>query len=57
MTEDINYNRSEIEFTSVEGPLNMYETTSNKTTLKFLISPGAGGEYAQKLVFLVSFLL
>ena len=33
MTENINYNRSETEFTSVEDPLNMYRTASNETTL------------------------
>ena len=33
MTENVNYNRSETEFASVEDPLNMYGTASNETTL------------------------
>ena len=33
MAENVNYNRSETEFASVEDPLNMYRTTSNGTTL------------------------
>ena len=33
MTENVNYNRSETEFASVEDPLNMYRTASNGTTL------------------------
>ena len=33
MTENVNYNRSETEFASVEDPLNMYRIASNETTL------------------------
>ena len=33
MTENMNYNKSETEFASVEDPLNMYKTASKETTL------------------------
>ena len=33
MAENVNYNRSETEFASVEDPLNMYRTASDETTL------------------------
>ena len=33
ITENVNYNRSETEFASVEDPLNMYTAASNETTL------------------------
>ena len=33
MTENVNYNRGGTGFASVEGPLTMYRTASNETTL------------------------
>ena len=33
MAENVNYNRNETEFASVEDPLNMYRTASDETTL------------------------
>ena len=53
MTENVNYNRSETEFASVEDPLKMYRTASNETILvseiphiinegNVIIAPGQG---------------
>ena len=53
MIENVNYNRSETEFASVEDPLKMYRTASNETTLvseipniinegNVIIAPGQG---------------
>ena len=53
MTENMNYNRSETEFASVEDPLNLYKTASKETTLvseipniineeNVIIAPGQG---------------